>query len=137
MTATTEVLFDARVEINSVVLSDCFNKTSLEFEADEQDATTFGSEWKVRKGGLKDVTVGFDGFNDFADNGLDELLWPLLGTVVPVKVRKDSDAIGVTNPEYSGSVLVNSIKPLDVSVGEISQQSLSWPGSGTWARAVA
>ena len=37
-------------------------KVSLNVKADELDATTFGSTYKSRIGGLKDVTVGTEGF---------------------------------------------------------------------------
>lgn len=132
-----EVLFDIRVELNSVVISTKVNKAAAEFEADVKESTTFGSTWETVLGGLKKGTLSIDVLNDFADNDLDETTWALLGTVVTAKIRKTSAAISATNPEYSGSILVDKWAPFDAGVGEISSSSYSWPTSGTWSRAVA
>lgn len=133
-----EVLTDCRIEVNAVVYSTSANKATSEFESDVQDSTTFGgSGWKSGLGGLKSGSIAIEFLNDYADNGLDETFWPLLGTNVPVKIRKASGSISATNPEYSGSVTVNKVVPFDVGVGEIPKQSISWPTTGAWARAVA
>lgn len=132
-----EVLTDCRIELNSVVISTKANKATSDFQAESQESTTFGATWKSVLGGLKSGTLALELLNDYADNDLDETLWPLLGTVVTAKIRKSSGAISATNPEYSGSVLITKVTPFEVSVGEISKQSISWPTSGTWARAVA
>jgi hypothetical protein len=133
-----ETLVDCRIEVNSVVYSTSANKATSDFEAEVQDSTTFGgSGWKSGLGGLKSGTIAIEFLNDYADNALDETLWPLLGTNVPVKIRKSSGSISATNPEYSGSVTINQVTPFSVGVGEISKQSLSWPTTAAWARAVA
>lgn len=133
-----EVQFDIRLEVNAVVISTKASKAGAEFEAASVDATTFGgSGWEAVLGGLKKGTLSLDLFNDYADNDLDETLWPLLGTVITAKIRKTSAAVSPTNPEYSGLVMVGKVVPFDAGVGDISKQSLSWPTSGAWARAVA
>jgi predicted secreted protein len=127
---------DARIEINAVVASTWAKKVTLDVEVEDLDSTTFGGGgWKALLGGLKSGTVSVDLNQDFAASQVDATLWPLLGTLFVVKIRPTSAAISVTNPEFSGSVLLNKYSPLDGSVGDLAETSIALPTSGTWARA--
>src|SRR5687767_13508077 len=97
---------DARLEVNSVVLSSFCRAVTLNVNADELDDTAFGDTYRSRIGGLKDWSVQPEFNSDFAASAVDATLWPLLGTTTNVKVRPTSAAIAAANPEYSGSVLV-------------------------------
>lgn len=128
---------DARVEINSVDWSDWVTSVTLNVEVEDLETTAMGQTFRSRIGGLKDGSIDIEFNNDFVDNGLDETLWTLLGTLTDVKIRPTSDAIGTGNPEYSGNALVTEVNPLDGSVGDLAKRSLSWPTSGVWARATS
>lgn len=128
-------LIDARVELNSVVISTSVKKATVPFEAEELDTTTFGgSGWKSSIGGLKSTSVSLDLVNDFAAAALDATTFALFNTVVTCKVRTTSSAIGTSNPEYAGSVLVNKWVPYDNDVGSLTAASVEWPGTGAWLR---
>ena len=133
----TFAYIDARIEINSVVMSAMSTSATLKVEADELEDTAFGDTYRSRIAGLKDWSVDVEFNADFAASQVDATLWPLLGTVVTFKLRATSAAISATNPEYSGSVLVTEYTPLDGGVGDLAKVSVSWPGAGTLSRAVA
>jgi hypothetical protein len=128
---------DARVEINSVVLSSYVKSVTLNVSADELDDTAMGDTYRSRLGGLKDWSVTIEFNNDFAASAVDVTLWSLLGTTTTVKVRPTSSAISATNPEYSGSVLVSQLAPAGNTVGDLASTSVTWNGAGTLSRAVA
>lgn len=128
---------DARVEINAVVMAGFVRSVTLNVEAEDLEDTAFGDTFRSRLGGLKDWSVDIEFNQDFAGSAVDVTLFPLLGTVVAIKVRPTTAAIGATNPEYSGNVLVSEYSPLDGSVGDLATTSVSWPGAGALSRAVA
>lgn len=128
-------LTDVKVTINAVNWSAMARQVTLPFEAEELDSTTFGTAgWRGRIAGLKDGSADIEFLNDFADNGLDEVLWGLFATVVPVTISPTSAAVSATNPEYYGDLLVNQINPLDGTVGDLAVRSISWPIAGPWQR---
>lgn len=128
---------DCRLEVNSVVLSSFCRGVTLNISADELDDTAFGDTYRSRIGGLKDWSLAPEFNSDFAASAVDVTLFPLLGTTTTVKVRPTSSAIGATNPEYSGSVLVSQYNPFGNSVGDLATVSVQWPGAGTLSRATS
>lgn len=131
-------LTDVKVTINAVNWSAMARQVTLPFEAEELDSTTFGtSGWRGRIAGLKDGSIDVEFLNDFTAAGLDEVLWGLFGTVVPITVSPRSVAVSTSNPSYSGTVLVNQANPLDGTVGDLAVRSISWPVAGPWTRNTA
>lgn len=128
---------DGRLEVNAVVLSTYCRGVTLNVTADELDDTAFGDTYRSRIGGLKDWSVAPEFNQDFGASATDVTLFPLLGTVVTVKVRPTSAIISPTNPEYSGSVLISQHNPFGNSVGDLATMSVTWPGAGTCARATS
>lgn len=133
----TFVLTDARVEVNSVDISDWVTSVTLSTEVDEQEDTAMGDSWRSRLGGLKEWTIELEFNQDFASSAVDQTLWPLLGTTTTVKVRPTSGSISATNPEYSGPALVKEYSPVDGGVGDTATTSVSWPSAGALARATS
>ena len=74
---------------------------------------------------------------DFANNQLDSLMWPLIGTSVAVVIRPDSAALGPNNPQFSGSAILMSYPPLGNSVGELATGSITLEGNGPLVRATS
>ena len=135
---TAFALTDAYIVVNAVDMSEWTRSVTLPFEAEELETTTMGQGgWRSRIAGLKDGSMDLELINDYDAAAVDALLWPLFGTVVTVAIRPTSAAISTANPEYSGTVLVNQINPLDGSVGDLAVRSVSWPSAGAWTRATA
>lgn len=134
MTFTPTVLTDCLIIVNSQTLSDHANKAEIPFSTEDLDATTFGQTWHVRRGGLNDASLNLTWLNDFSASNLDSQIFALLGTVVTFEIRPTSSARATTNPGYTGSVLINSWKPISADVGKLVTVDVSWPTSGAVSR---
>ncbi|MFF1417474.1 hypothetical protein [Streptomyces sp. NPDC058280] len=132
------VLLASFVSLGGNDLSDYARKAELSVEVEDKDVTTYTSlGWKVVLGGLKSGELGLEFLQDVAATKIDAIMWPLLGTVVPFVVRLDSAVASASNPQYSGSVLINGWNPIEGSVGDEASVSVGYPTSGAVVRAVA
>lgn len=132
------VLLAAFVSLGGNDLSDYARKAELSVEVEDKDVTTYTSlGWKQVLGGLKSGELGLEFLQDVAATRIDSIMWPLLGTVVPFVVRLDSAAASASNPQYSGSILINGWNPIEGSVGDEASVSVGYPTSGAVTRAVA
>lgn len=127
-------LTDAYLLINAVNMSAMARKVILKTSAAELDNTAFSQTYHSRIGGLKDWSVDIEWNQDFAAAQVDPLLFPLLGTVTTIEVRPTSAARSVTNPAYTGSVLIKDYVPVDGAVGDLAKSTTAWPGATTLAR---
>lgn len=127
-------LTDAKVTVGGTDLSTYVRQVTINVSADEQDDTAMGDTFRSRIAGLKDWSVNLEFNQDFAAGAVDATLWPLLGTVATVTVKATSAANSVTNPQYSGSVLVSQVNPLTNGVGDLATTSITWNGAGTLSR---
>lgn len=137
MALNPTVLTDAYISINANVISDHGNKVEIPVKVDDKDATTFGQTWKVRRGALKDGNLNITFLNDFVAANLDEIMWALVGQVVPFEIRATSGAVSTSNPKYTGSILIQEWKPIVGKVGDLVEVDVSFPTSGTVTRATA
>jgi hypothetical protein len=138
MPNTAVVLTTTTLTLNGVDISDWVTKIELTVEVDEKEVTTFGSSgWMEVIGGIKKGGLEITVLQDYVDNELDEDLWALLGSVVTFSTKPTSAAVGTGNPSYSGSVLIKELKPVAGSVGDVAEQSFSFPTSGVVTRATA
>jgi len=129
------VFTDAKVEVNSIDLSDHVREVGLNLDGDVPDATVMGKTTKVKLNGLKDWSVTLKFAQDFAAGEVDATLFPLWGsTAFPVTVRPDNAARSATNPEYSGNCLLSNYQPLSGSVGDLAEAPITLAGSDTLSR---
>ena len=133
----TFVLTDARIEINSVVLSAWGNSVSLNYEAEAQDDSAFGDTTRQSKGGMKNWSGEIEFFQDYAASAPDVSLFSLVGSQVAIKIRPTSGSISATNPEYQGTALITSYKPIAGSLGEMLKTGVSFVAAGTLTRATS
>lgn len=124
------VLTDVRVEINANVLSPWVAACTITTDVNEVVTTAFGNDAVTRVGGLKDSNVQFEFHQDFAASEIESIVYPLIGTVVPIKVRPVDGAIATTNPEYQFNALISSWTPIAGAVGDLATVSVTWPISG-------
>lgn len=134
---STYVFTDGYTNINATDMSTKVKSVELNVTVDEQDNTAMGATYKSRQGGLKDGSLKLTFNQDMAAATVDAVIWPLLGTTVTFEVRATSAAVGAGNPKYTGSVLITEWNPLAGSVGDLAEVSVTWPTSGTVARATA
>lgn len=123
----THAFIDARVEVNSVDLSDWNTGCTLPIEFDELDDSAMGDTGRSRIAGVQDSNFSASWNQDFAASAVDATIHAALGTVVVINVRPTSAAIGSTNPEYSGSYLVSKYSPFASSFGDLAKTDTEWP----------
>jgi hypothetical protein len=128
---------DYKVTIGTAVLSTSIASVTLDISADEIETTSFGSSYRTRLGGLKDASVSFDFHQDFGAGAVDSLLFPLMGTLVDVKIAPTSGTVTATNPEYRFSALCTQYQPYSGAVGDLATLSVTWPVSGEVVRGTA
>jgi len=136
--ATPMVLVSTFLSLGGTDLSTYTSKVEVTAEVEEKDVTTFGSGgWKALLGGLKSGQIAITWKNDITVSNLDSILWPLLGTLSVFEVRGTSAVVGTSNPKYTGSALIKTLAPISGSVGDVNEQSVSFPTSGAVTRATA
>ena len=109
----------------------------LTVDAASLDTTDFASSgWTEMIGGLKSGTLAITFQDDVASSAVDSILWPLLGTVVTFEVRATSAVVGVSNPKWTGSVLITG-HSIGGAVGELAVKTLSFPTTGAVTRATS
>lgn len=124
---STLAFIDARVEVNSVDLSDWVTQVQLPIEYEALEDTAMGDTGRSRIAGLQDSTIQISFNQDFAAGGPDATISAAQGTVVTIKVRPTSSSITATNPEYVGTYLISQNNPFGNGVGDLGTTQVSWP----------
>jgi hypothetical protein len=102
------------------------NSLSLSLEADEQDATTFGSTFRSRKAGLRSLSAELECFYSAGSGEIDPVVFSSLGTAGEVATFSPTGAVQTT--AYMCQVGKFSTEILG-SIGEMAGQSLSMQGT--------
>jgi hypothetical protein len=132
------VLTDVQVLINtSTDISSYVSSITLNSTVNEVQTTAMGNTAITRVGGLIDSSVTLEFFQDFASSALESIIYPLVGTVTPMRIKPTTSATSSTNPQYQFSALVTEWSPLSGAVGELSTASATWPISGTITKTTA
>lgn len=119
-------------------VSGFLSKAELTADVEEKDVTVFTSlGWKEVLGGIKSGSLALTFKNDMTDDLVDEDMWAVLGTVIAFEVRASNASVGVSNPKYTGSVLIKSWAPVSGQVGDVNEASHTYPTSGAITRATA
>ncbi|MEV4416121.1 hypothetical protein [Catellatospora sp. NPDC049609] len=137
---TPVALLAMYVNFNGQDLHDYGRQATLVLDRTALDSTTWTSAgWTANTGGLRAGTLALESLDDFTDNLFDEIMWnAFMSTsgIVPFTIRPMQDPVGVSNPSYSGNVLVTG-HSVGGAINTLAGKSLSFPLSGAVARAVA
>jgi hypothetical protein len=132
------VLTDAKVTINSVILSDHINNITIDTKYDIVETTGFSSTAaKTRVAGLADNTVTLDFMQDYAAANVEATIYPLIGSTTTVVIQPASTAVSTTNPTYTFTALVSEWQPLKGQIGSLATASVTWPITGAITKATA
>jgi hypothetical protein len=132
------VLTDAKITINSVVLSDHIASVTLTTSLDVVETSAFSSTaTKTRVAGLIDNSIALEFHQDYAASNVEATIYPLIGTVTTIVVQPTSAVVGAANPTYTFSALVAEWTPLNGAIGELATASVTWPITGAITKAVA
>lgn len=125
------VLTDVVVTINTTNnFSDHVAAVTITTDVADVITTAFSNTAETRIGGLRDNSVQIDFHQDFASANVEAVIYPLIGTSVPIAIKPTSSAIATTNPEYQFNALITSWTPVAGAVGELATVSVTWPITG-------
>jgi len=133
-----KVFLDPTYTLNTVDLVDRVRSVSFvapTVAVDSSDVSTADDAWLV---GTRNFTMSVTFADDTAAANVEPTLWAIYqGRVaVPFTIRRSSDAISATNPEYQGNVLLTEIPFIDASRGDLMEMSVSFQGTGAITRDV-
>ena len=115
---------------------------TLTINAPEVDVTNMdGNGWAELLSGILKAQIQIDFVKDADLSGLDAAVWAVLThatTNTMAFVLKLQDAsTSSTNPQFSGTVLVNNWSPISGSVGQAFGGSITFPVTGAITRATS
>jgi hypothetical protein len=131
------VLTNPSITIGSTDLSSYITSVTLDTKYDIVETTSFGSTAKTRVAGLADNSVTLDFIQDFAASAVEATIYPLLGTSTSIVIKPVATTTTTTNPTYTVSAIVSEWSPLKGGIGQLSTASVTWPVSGTIAKATS
>jgi hypothetical protein len=130
------VLTSSYLSLAGSNVSSYCSKIELTINVEKKNVTTFASlGWTEVLGGLKSGTLAVEFFNDMVDADLDNDMFDILGTVVAFEVRATNAVVGVNNPKYTGTVLIDKWSPVSGKVGDVNAASYSYDTSAIVTRA--
>lgn len=136
--ATTTVLSQPALLINSVDYSDQCTSAVLTITKESLEATSFADSARTYTAGLTNVELTCTLMLAYGTSEVEENLAALVGTTTTVEVYATSSTTpGVDNPEYTltGTYLA-AITPINGSLGDLQTIDLTFTG-GTYARATS
>ena len=131
------VLNNPYITINSVDLTSRIAQVSLDLSFDEIETTAFGDSARTRVAGLGDHSFSASFHQTFSTSGVEQTIYPLLGTTTQVVVKAVNTTTTTTNPTYTFNVLVTEWSPISGAVGELLTADVTWPVSGGVTKANA
>ena len=131
------VLTNPSITIGSTDLSSYITSVTLDTKYDIVETTSFGSTAKTRVAGLADNSVSLEFMQDFAASAVEATIYPLLGTSTSIVIKPVATTTTTTNPTYTVSAIVSEWQPLKGGIGQLATASVTWPVSGTIAKATS
>lgn len=117
-----EILKKPVITIDGTNLTNRISQLAIDMPDDEVDVTTFGSDFKDTEMGLRDGSMTFSIFQDFALSMVNAVLWPLKNESKKflAKVQAKEGEPSATNPAWVMAGKLFNYNPLSGSVGEAS-----------------
>jgi hypothetical protein len=115
------------VQVGGTNISDHVESVEINMEAEDVDITAMGATARAHAPGLRNDSLTINVFQDFAVGEIDATFAPLIGNAsgTAVVVRPTSSATSSVNPGYSATMVLLGYQPLNGTVGEASQTSIS------------
>ncbi len=127
-----------QVTVGGTDLTDHVTSVELPVSVADLGTTNFSSDgWNENIGGLKSFTVTVNFQQDYAASEVDATLWPLLGTSAAITLTPNTDTVTTTNPQFQFNAIVNDLKPIAATVGDLAVQQVTWTGTGAITRATS
>jgi hypothetical protein len=114
------------VTLNSIALSDHVTSATINRVFEELEVTAMGDSSRKYTKGLETSTISLDFLSDTAASNVNATLRAAWGTTVPITLKQTSAAVGVDNPLYSTTIIVNNTTDINGAVGDIATQSITF-----------
>lgn len=128
---------DAFLSVNDKNLSAYVQELTLNYSAEQLDATVMGDDTRVNKGGLKNWSVDATFKQILTTNGPEDVLFNLVGSSCTIVIKPTNAATTDSNPSYTGVASLENYSPGGGAVGVLHQASATFQNAGTLARSVA
>lgn len=133
-----KILTDPFFSIGGTDLSDHVKSVTLDYGADTPELTAGGDDTHIfAAGGLKTWSMSVEFNQDYAASNVDATLFAAIGASSAIVLRPDTDAVGVTNPSYTGNGIASNYNPVSGSIGEVMTTPLQIVAAGTLSRATS
>lgn len=115
----SEMLWNASLVANSVDLSPRVRSIIVTRNHEDLDSTAMGSVARTHHPGLRDDSMQVNFFQDFAAASVEATIAGLLGLAVGASIvaKKDTAAVGATNPSYTMTGFALTHQPINGEVG--------------------
>lgn len=135
----TLALIDAYLSIAGKDLSPWVRSVTINYAAELLDETAMGDLTRKNIGGLKNWSIAVEFKQDFGSTPAPDIdLFALVGTAVAVVVRPvKGSSVGATNPEYTGTGILESYTPIGNGVGELALAPINIQCAGPLTRATS
>lgn len=134
----TIVLTDAFVSWGGTDLSDHLKGGTLNYSAELLDDTAMGDTTRSRKGGLKDWSADLEFYADEASAKVQQTFFAAVGGTATLIIRPvNTGGVGATNPNYTGTGIVESIPLVAGTVGEMHMTPIRILAAGALSRATS
>ena len=135
----THVLDDAYFMVNTVDLSAYIRSITFPLEQALVNATCMGDTYDEFLFGFKSGTFTIRFAQDFAAAKVDATLWAIHdgGAAVAYIFKPDGDTTAVTNPKFTGNVILVSYQVVDGAAGALAEITANFNTSGTVNRATS
>lgn len=129
-----EMLWNASLVFNSVDLSSKVRSITVTRNHEDLDATGMGSTARTHYPGLRDDSMEVEFFQDFAAASVEATIGAALGngTGFTTVAKRDSGAVAVTNPSYTGTLFPLTHTPINGTVGDMHMTNVTFvPAAGS------
>ena len=135
----TFVLYDAYLSVAGVDLSDHVRSVTVDAGQNLVDDTAMGDAFVSNTAGLATWSFSVEFLQDYASSKVDATLEPLLGigNTAALVVRPTSSSVSATNPNYSGTGILESYNPIGGSVGDQAMASATFQSASALTRATS
>ena len=115
------------VTIATVDLSDRVSSVTINREWEDLNDTAFGDTRVQHLAGLADGTVEITFYMDYAATETYVTMSTLGGTEATIVIKPTSGSVSATNPSMTVTALVTELIPIQATIGEVSEITLTWP----------
>lgn len=127
------VLKSPYILVGDADLSSYVRKLTINYEADEVEATCSGDAAHNALAGLKNWSVDVEFAQDYDTAKVDPTIWALVGVDAgaALTIRPASGASSATNPKWTGTGRVFGYSPLSGGPGDLASTSVTFKSNGS------